>query len=487
MSNLVRYPVSRARSRGGRSVIIRVPTPATASLDLSAETGLATAAGGTVALDYTLTAAAGAATAGGGTVRVAVGLTAATGTATAGGGDVSLSVETLVPMVTGRGRYGRTISAIDRPVSYLLTRVSSVIGGLEPAAAAALNLDASSGAATAGGGTVTLEFAFTATGGTATAGGGTVALAAGLTATGGTATATGGTVSLSVGLVASAGTAIAGGGDVSLTVVLTATGGGATAGGGDVTLTVAPLAPPITAPGVYGRVVRAYTRQLQRLTRVSSILGGLQPPTAGVLNLDASGGTATASGGDVTLSITGAGLPPAAVVPGGSVGVTRGPRRVTARPIMLGSRLFALVEAPTAPAATAQGGTVSLTFVYSASGGNATAAGGTVSAGAGANVSATGGTASAVGGTLSLAFTYALGGGMATAGGGTVTVSGVEAETGFVRVTSSGGGDWVRVTSTGVAFSRLSADGPDFERDETEHDGGFTRVNDEAGDRFTRV
>ena len=122
-------------------------------------------------------------------------------------------------------QFVRTLPRIERP---------GVTG------AAAVNLDASGGLATASGTAPTLPVAITASTGAATAGGGTVTFAEVLVASTGLATGTGGTVVLSVTLAASSGAATAGGGTATVSIVsavtVTATNGLATAGGGTLTV-----------------------------------------------------------------------------------------------------------------------------------------------------------------------------------------------------------------------------------------------------------
>jgi hypothetical protein len=123
---------------------------------------------------------------------------------------------------------------------------------------------------------------------------------------------------------------------------------------------------------------------------------------AGPLNLDASGGTATASGSAPALSFT--------YAPGSGAATAGGSNVVFSDGLTAASG-----------AATAGGGSYTLTFVYGVSGGNATAGGGSVTETTDTNVSVTGGLATAGGGAVTVAFTYSAAGGAATAGGGTDT------------------------------------------------------------------
>jgi hypothetical protein len=118
--------------------------------------------------------------------------------------------------------------------------------------------------------------------------------------------------------------------------------------------------------------------------------------------LTAASGAATAGGGSVTLAATWA------VTSGGA---TAGG----------GSDTLAVTWSAAAGGATAGGGSDTLTFVYGVSGGNATAGGGSVTETTDTNVSVTGGLATAGGGAVTVAFTYSAAGGAATAGGGTDT------------------------------------------------------------------
>jgi len=177
----------------------------------------------------------------------------------------------------------------------------------------------------------------------------------------------------------------------------------------------------------------------------------LHPPVvaaaaAAPLNLDASGGTATADGGTVGLSITLASAGGGATAGGGTVAFSDGLIAAAGAATGAGGTVGLAVGYTAAGggatagggtvslsvglsaaggAATAGGGSDSLTFVYGASGGSATAGGGDASASitTDANVSASGGTATAGGGTVSLSVTLAASGGGASAAGGSVSLS----------------------------------------------------------------
>lgn len=239
--------------------------------NVTADTGTATADGGTAALTFTISAASGTATADGGTVsRIN---TADTGTATATGGTAALTV---------------TISAA--------TGAATASGGTVSVTDA---LTANNGAATAGAGTVALTATVAAANGTATAGGAAGTLTVTLTATTGSATASGGTVDVSGGggngvVTASGGTASATGGSAAFTDQLTSATGTATAGGS------------IAAP----------TFTYVAATGTASAAGGT---ATFVPAFPAAGGAATATGGTVALKVTITAATGTATAGGGSV------------------------------------------------------------------------------------------------------------------------------------------------------------------------
>lgn len=147
------------------SAVLGGLTVSTGTLNLTADTGTSTAAGGTSSLTVTLAASAGTAAASGGTATITGALTAASGTATAGGGTIALTVvlaatggtaaagggdATVGPVIQavasvyGRGLTTGVVRAVTTPAPlYRLVRRSQNTEGLAPALD--LNLAADTG------------------------------------------------------------------------------------------------------------------------------------------------------------------------------------------------------------------------------------------------------------------------------------------------------------------------------------------------------
>jgi hypothetical protein len=188
-------------------------------------------------------------------------------------------------------------------------------------------------------------------------------------------------------------------------------------------------------------------------------------------NLSSSGGTASAAGGSVTLSVTLDASGGAATADGGTVSTvlpaaggtaSAAGGAVTLTVILSASGGSATAGGGTAAfsdrltaasgTATAAGGTAGLSFTYVAASGAATAGGGTVSTGE--TLAAASGTATAGGGAASLTFTYASSGGAATAGGGTDALTFVYGLSGGTA--TAGGGD---ATASVGGASNVSSSG----------------------------
>lgn len=350
-----------------------------------------------------------------------------------------------------------------------------------------VDLDATTGVATAGGGTASVAFTWTATTGAATAGGGTASFAEGLTAAAGTATASGGTASV--------------------TVVLAAASGAATAGGGDATVTVAtpsllPGKPRRAARGLhlgYGR--RAFHRRNPRRYWVLSVTAtsldlsatnGTATAAGGTADfsegLTAATGTATAGGGTAALTVTVTAATGTATAGGGDAtageATTPIPSLLPGKPRMRARRgLYAgrgvrqgarrrnlrrrWVPGSTANApvnltaengtATASGTEFGVTWVSEAFSAAATAGGGTatVSGGGSTNLSATNGTATAAGGTSTLTVTWTGATGTATASGGTAAIAWTWTAT--TGAAAAAGGTATASSETGISATTGTA------------------------------
>lgn len=133
---------------------ITIETAVGGDLNLSAASGAATGAGGTVALGVTVVASAGAATTGG-IATFGPGVTATAGAATGAGGSVTVAFTLLALSGAATGSGGAALIAEG------LTAASGAATGASGTVSLAVTLAASSGAATGAGGTVSLTDLFT--------------------------------------------------------------------------------------------------------------------------------------------------------------------------------------------------------------------------------------------------------------------------------------------------------------------------------------
>jgi hypothetical protein len=318
-------PLARMLQQGGvaraKALMLLHPIPGPADVivvsgdvNVSNDTGLATADGGTSALAVSLDNTTGTATAAGGTTTFAATVRNLTGLATAGGGTSSLAVT--VANTTG---------------------TATAAGGTSSFAATVTN---AAGAATGTGGTSTLAFTLANTGGAATAGGGISRAGEALSNAGGTATAGGGTTALSVTVANAAGASTGSGGTTTLTVILANAGGTATAG---------------------GETSTASTGASANVTNVAGAATAAGGTSSLTVTVAAIAGAAAAGGGSSALAFVYANTSGAATGGGGTSTVS----------IVAGLSITNVTGL-----ATAAGGTTGLAFTYATTGGLATASGG---------------------------------------------------------------------------------------------------------------
>jgi hypothetical protein len=263
--------------------------------------------------DANVTNDTGLATATGGTTALTVALLNATGTATAGGGTTASPS----PSRTQPGRRPR--AAAPRRSPFTVANVTGAATAAGGTSAFAVTLTNTSGAATAGGGATTLAVTITNATGGATAGGGTSALAFTITNAAGASTGSGGTTALTFVYANASGTATAGGGTSTVTivsgVVVTNVTGAATAAGGTSALTFIYTNTAGAGTGGGGTSTATVVVNVANVTGLATASGGT---TSLAFTYATTGGLATASGGASALSIiTGDGgfirVPPSSV------------------------------------------------------------------------------------------------------------------------------------------------------------------------------